>query len=288
MKFLTINGHEISIQQKSPSNSPESGKIVERGPFGQLMGTRSFAEKNVLELKTTTLTPSEAKAIIGLVRGYGHSFSFDSDIYSDGKGLSPSDWSNVSLVASGGKFGGYLQINPGGYIKYDFSNPIEGINYSQEWTILLWRKLEGTISAQHVSATQVNQSSPVIQDYSFYALKSDGEKFWNGEEKSWLDTSFISMNNGLLTINGDNSNDSLNILIDDLVVLPFHVTSQIISNIFNLKQAFSKLPRLNIAGEVVDREIICEGEVSGWDYKDYFDNGEWIVGRVLDLTLTEV
>ena len=87
--FLTINGIAIPIADSGrPTREKERiGGGFTRAP--NAAGRNSYvARKRLHEYMTSILTPMEAAACAGLIRGEGYLWSFNSNLY-DGKGLGP-------------------------------------------------------------------------------------------------------------------------------------------------------------------------------------------------------
>jgi hypothetical protein len=93
---------------------------------------------------------------------------------------------------------------------------------------------------------------------------------------------------GLLTL--DNDSDGNADVFDDLIVVPFIMTENMISAIYNLGEAYSNLPRLKINGDMLgNNQTICEGIVNNQPYQPFRSGGSFNNnGQRVSFTLFEV
>jgi hypothetical protein len=259
MSFLTINGLTVSIQGE-PVINPDIKENRRTTYNGDTRIIRKY-NKDSWELETTMMTADKADNLRGLMDGEGHYFSFDSDLYSF-KGLSPESGYSVTLLGSGGKYSGGLQVDTD--IDYDFS-------YSNEYTVVFWRATASGNTFNH------------------YAFNSDNTKYYNGSENAGVSITFANMDSdGLLTL--DNDSDGNADVFDDLIVVPFIMTENMISAIYNLGEAYSNLPRLKINGDMLgNNQTICEGIVNNQPYQPFRSGGSFNNnGQRVSFTLFEV
>jgi hypothetical protein len=190
------------------------------------------------------MTADKADNLQGLIDGEGHYFSFDSDLYSF-KGLSPESGYSVTLLADGGKYNNGLQVDD--TISFDFG-------YIMEYTVVFWR-----------ADTDGNT-------FHHYAFDSDSNKYYDGFSSPSTTIDFANMSNGILTLEDVGSND----VFDDLIVVPFIMTEEMISAIYSLGENYSNLPRLKINGDMVgNKQIICEGNVDNQPYQPFRRSGSF-------------
>jgi hypothetical protein len=267
MSFLEINGYTIPVEINNPDKSYNRKRFSGRSPTGQYKSNQRY-KKNQWELDTTILTNSKAKAVKGLLEGEGHYFSFDSNIKSS-KGLLPDTGYDVNMVSSGGKYNGYISIDSSsGSISYD-------IGYTGDWTVMLYADLE-----ENDKYTFYSTYFPVLIDtgdlnWNQYVLTSSGNKYFNGSEITTddIDFSFIDMTSGTLTLQ---DTSDWNYDIDEMVVFPFELTSQMASSFYNYSNQFSSLPQLKITGDMTNnRNLTVYGTVNQRPFQQFRNNNGW-------------
>ena len=87
MSFLRVNGWAIPLADGSPGEEHVLGGDFARAYSGNPISDERF-DKRVWSGRTPPVTEMVAQAIKGAVRGLGHVWSYDSDLYSS-KGLTP-------------------------------------------------------------------------------------------------------------------------------------------------------------------------------------------------------
>lgn len=273
-EFLTINGYEVEVSSGGVSGSYDEGADRARAFSGRYLSTVRY-EKEEYSLSSPLLTKADAIALRGLLRGLGHCWSFDNDLYSS-KGLGPQAGSTATQSASGGKFGGRAII----------ANVVFAANVTQDWTVLLYRYWHA---------------------WKHWAMRSDGAIYLNGVRDDTLDTHWLSVDgSGNVTITGElwwidsdtvaadrtlvasdtvvasstgaewltrllNRAPEDTIQYDDLVIVPYAMTDEMILSFEDSGAPFSPLPRLNASGDMLERDIVCECLVERWPYQKVGD-----------------
>ncbi len=232
MPFLAINGISFSVANGNASADEvvigESGRAFD----GTLIATtRAF--KREWKLKTALLTWAAAEALKDLLRGKGHRWSFDSDLYSD-KGLAATGAGvSVGTSAPAPKYGaGRATVTNGSTASFAAS-------LGSSWTVCVW-KWNGA-SWDHW-------------------IKTSGGSQWKNGATDATATAWLAVSSGTLTLTGDGADR----YYDDVVALPYVVPSDWPAQIYAAGVAFSALPKLNATGDMVGSSgATVFGEVGG-------------------------
>lgn len=131
---FTLNGVGIPVT----AGTRQAPRVIggENGFLSAFSGRLLRNERGRKERWSFTSPPTvqaDAQALRGLVAGLGHSWSYNTDLYSDGKGLGPSLSTGCSVVATG-KYGSRLRITAGNKLQYTISGD------SSKWTLLYWKQ----------------------------------------------------------------------------------------------------------------------------------------------------
>lgn len=118
-------------------------------------------------------------------------------------------------------------------------------------------------------------------DWNHYALRSDGKNFLNGSTTGSIN--FLSFSEGQLNLSSGE-------ILDDLVILPFELTSNQIQELSSSSLQYSELPRIRISGEITNGvNLTCRGNASNSKFTVFGDSeGFNIDGQLLSLNLTEI
>lgn len=244
MAFLTLNEIEIPVLDGAASRQRVLIGEKARALDGTLRSS-VVARKEQWTVRTPPVTPDLAAAIVGLVEGQGHSFPFDTDLYSAGKGLPVHSSALAVISASSPKFGaGCLSLAADGYVTYRTA-------LGGEWTVGVWR--DGGGGWTHWLVTS---KGAVYQDGSHA-----------GPAPSWLEVDAL----GNVTIV-----DSLGARYDDLVCLPYVVPTSWAEVWGTATEAFSALPRLRLSGGIVRGAVYqVEGTLAGEPFVQAQLDGAW-------------
>lgn len=252
--FLLLNGYPLRVRDvtKEPIEIGER----DRAFSGKYRSSRR-ALKRRWRMKTVPMIRTHAEAVKGLLLGLGHYWSFDDDLYSS-KGLGPNAGYTATQSPTGGLYGGKASITS---ITYAVGLPTD------EWTVSVAR-WSGTA-------------------WELYAVRADGAKWRNGARDDALNTSWLSVSGGSLTLTGSPTD------YDELVAVPYLATDQQIVAWHGLTLPFSALPRLNATGDLVRRgaedPLVVEAEITGVEIMSFAKDGSWHKdGMVLEFVLEEV
>lgn len=228
MPFLAINGWTVPVADGEARVSFDKLGAAQRSYNGVLRGTRR-AKVRQWEVTTTIKTNANAIAFEASASGDGQVWSFDNDLFSS-KGLAPDAGYNVTLSATGGKYGGYVQVSSNTNLTYS-------VDLGQvSWTMLVWKE-EGGV-------------------YYHYGINSDGTQYKNGAVHSavptdnvteWFTGSTSSMSLRGKDIAGTNANAKY----DDFVVMPFTMPLAQIAAVYNLGLAHPLAPQVLVSGDLL-------------------------------------
>lgn len=236
MSFLAINGLTINVS--------EGGASISRAGFGEDL-TRAFSGNlqpertgmaRTFGISTVLETPEEKAALAGLISGQGHHWSFDATLYS-GKGLPPNSGYAITMYAGGGKVGGYVSVNSGGTLAYDYTT-------DADFTMFVWKK-EGVNWLQYAYVYDV--SAGAATQYKNGA----------GHTPAGADniTNWYGYSSGTHTLSGkDISGSNGHAPYDELIIVPYAMTETMVAAFYALINGgtgFSSLPRLNMTGTIV-------------------------------------
>ena len=269
MPFRRLNGITIPDVPGSVKASTRPFGPRERMHVGNIRdGKRGFV--NVYPGETKPLTHDRAKLIRKIVEGRGHVWSFDEDLFSS-RGVGPSTSPSVTLSTTGGKFDGHITVGSGTSLVYDLPTL-----YS-EWSVYFYHQPEGQGS------------------WDFWVHNSNGYQRKNdalpggGDVESLI---VVSEVNGVTQVQIEGNDDvatPTNALYDSIVLLPFVLTAQDFTDIYNWDKAPGNLPSLKMDGDILgtDEEIVRLVGNVGRDYVPFGDvSGGWQNnGQALSYTL---
>jgi hypothetical protein len=172
--------------------------------------------------RLSALTQAEAHAVRELVQGKGHSWSFDTDFYSDLKGLGPSSSTGASLDTGTKQYGAAsLALTfPTGQITFPVG--------ATAWTVAAWRR---TTTFRH------------------WVIRSDNTRWLDGVSDAVSSTAWLVVTSSTLQIV---TAGFAGTWIDDLVFFPFLVPTTWPAELYAeaAARAWTPLPRLRLAGDV--------------------------------------
>ncbi len=233
MAMLTLNEVTVLTGLGRANERLEIIGDADRAFDGSWLETRTSA-KRTIELRTPVLSQVEGEALKRFFEGDGHNWTFDTDRFSDGKGLGPSAGAAAGTITGGGKFGSYIALGAGEQITWPtgFGNPT-----TNDYTILLFE-----------------DSGAPWDRWAIKNIQGVVTKFLNGVS-SVAATVFVSVDtSGDITIgDGVGAFD-----IDDLVFVPFAMPDVWLETGGGLDaptRAFSNLPALEADGDFVNNQI---------------------------------
>lgn len=266
------------LQGITVGDVPGSVKASTR-PFGKRermhSGTMRDGKRGFVDVypgRTKPLTYDRADVIRKLIEGRGHTFAFDSDLYTS-RGLGPTSAPSVTLNTTGGKFGGHIIVGTGTSLIYTLPTKYE------EWSLLFY-----------------SQAAPgggawvfYVQDSTGYARKNDAA-LGVGE---LIENMVIVDNTGATTVvdimGQDLDGTPGNQWFDSVVLYPFVLTAQDFTDIFNWDSEPGLLPTLKMDGDIVGSDVVDVKLVGavGRDYVPFGDGvGGWQAnGQVLSYVL---
>jgi len=250
MSFLTLNGLEVQVLDGSAKRN-----VGDVGPRGRSHngvirdGRRS--EFVSLDLSTPVLAEDDAHVVEHLIRGSGWHFSFDESLYSEGNGLGPDAGYTAALVTASpaAKYGtSSLNVNSsGGSVSWTAS-----LLYASTWSMSWWYNFNNADPAIDDWTHYV-----VVRDGGYYTVYTDGAVTYGPSltlptaptnftvTESGLDVTF-----SLLGKKADGTNSAV-VYYDDLVFVPWVMNQAMVTAIVDSLIAFSDLPFLWLAGDVI-------------------------------------
>lgn len=236
MAFLTVNGLTISVK--------DAGASIQRAGFGASNG-RSFSgtvspERLSLirsfEIETTMDTLENQRSLAGLIGGEGHYWAFDTNLYSS-KGLPPNSGYTITMSATGGQVGGYVQVTSAQTLAYDYT-------LNSDFTMMVWKK-EGVNWLHYAYVYDV--ATTTVTQYKGGAPHTPA-----GADNI---TNWYAYSSGTHTFQGkDISGTNGNAPYDDLVIVPYAMTASMVAAFYALTNGgtpFSSLPKLTMGGDII-------------------------------------
>lgn len=223
MAFLTINELTIPVAAKEGDSGWVPLDDIARGVTGDINRTR-IDEKVRHTLRTPVLPQQTGRALMALLRGHGHNWTYDADLYSDGTGVPVASGTTSGAGSSTHttKFGNYLELSAAEQLTYD-------INLGSRYTVMFW--LWDGVSA-----------------WDHYIFDDAGNKWKNGATHGSAITEVTVSSNDLVVGDGTNADD-----VDDVVVLKERIPSAWATGDWGPPtQAFSDLPNLLCDGTLFD------------------------------------
>ena len=277
MPFLTINSITLPIALGSSAYDRKKIGEMTRAIDGTILKTVT-AIKNEWQMTTAPKIATTAEALASLVDGEGYSWSFDVDLYSDGKGLgkSASTGATRTTASPAPKFGaGQLNLAATtGTITYP-------TNLGSYWTVMVWR----SINAGAWNHWIVRNSNGTVLSWL------------NGVADAAAIPSWMSVAAGSLTLaNTSGTADQY----DDLVALPYLIPSDgtATASVDNwaptwgtLTAAFPALPKLSIGGTMLRNSVALtvQGETTRMKNMGFQSGGAWQAnGKTMDFRIEEV
>lgn len=268
-QILRISGIPLDVQVDSASHSTSQIGENERAEDGSLLISRRVL-KETYKFKVAHASPTDALAVRDLLLGRGHTWNFNTSLYSS-KGLGPSALTNtVQNATTKYGAGGAQQTASTGTVTFT-ALPAGGT----KWTVMVWRKV-GAGTFFHFVVT--NTTKAAVQAYVNGVLGAD--------TTAWLT---VNTTTGTVKLDADAVGTTN---LDDLVILPYEIPTTWPASIFGYGAAFSQLAYLDVDGDLIDANIAvktCKGAVSGISVMPGYLNGVFYQSiRVVDGELEEV
>lgn len=221
MSLLLVNGLTVPIAEDSMSESPREVGSAEPAFDGSLSRTRQ-STKTDIAFATPPLSSADALAWLELLRGKGEHWSFDTSLYGS-KGLGPTAGYVASNPAGTPKFGAAVLRLTATTGDIEFTAGLGSI-----WTMMVWR---------YESAV-----------WHHYTVCSDGKKWLDGVRADATVTTWFGVAAGIPHLS--NSTGAA-VDYDDLVLLPFLVSTTWPPVFGIAATAFSELPKLTLSGDLI-------------------------------------
>jgi hypothetical protein len=280
-EFLRIDGFDIPVLAGSGRVEESEVGSIDRAEDGQL---RDFirVRPRVWRVNVPFTTWAKSDALQNLVRGRGHHIPFDTSYASDG-GVGPnSGYAGCSLSTSAPspKFGTR---------RLAITSAAAGMTFTvacplgDQWTLMFWLYTAATAVWKHYAVTKDGTGTTV--------------KYVNGVAGATLAnyTVTVTGTSGSFNIQGkDNAGTNNLVHYDDLVILPWAATAQMVAAWAAQTVAFSPLPRLNLQGTfisdaTVNRQVTVRGNVGGITTAEAHLGGTYYANlQAVELTFTEV
>lgn len=267
MSYLTLNELVLDPAIKGRSFGYQTLGQQARDQDGGLMGTQT-AIKRFWRFRTVPIVQSEANGWIALLGGdtslKARHWSYDADLFDDGKGLNISAGSTAGAgTTPGQKFGaGYLRLSIAEQITYPTA-------LTDEWTFMHYLE-DGAGGWDH------------------YVIDSDGTEWKNGATISGGTITWVSIDGSGNIILGDGAGA---FKIDDVVVIPAIVPPLWITGTWQSRAAaFSDFPHLLASGDVMDGKIVeVKPRILSISPSEFIDGGVFqTTSQVISFTLDEV
>ena len=128
MSFITISGFAIPISATGVSLDRQAHGEQSMS-YGGKQQPQRWGVTRAFDLSSPLTTRENARSLAGLIAGDGHFIPFDTTLYST-KGLGPNTGYTITMSATGGAIGGYVQVTSAQTLAYTFSS-----NYDRTFMI---------------------------------------------------------------------------------------------------------------------------------------------------------
>lgn len=238
MPYLTLSGFEVPVSTVGANYARTAQGDESRAFGGQFVPSRRNVSRT-FTLTAPLASRSDQLPLMGLIQGDGHKWNFNSDLYSS-KGLGPQAGYTVTMSATGGIVGGYVQVTSAQTLSY---RRLQDSDYSMmvwKYVGAAWVQYVLTFDASTGTTTQYKAGSP--------HTPIAGDNITN-----WFS---YSTGTGDFTLNGkDIAGTNANSRYDELVIVPYLMTAEMVSAFHTEVQTtglpFSELPLLNVAGDII-------------------------------------
>lgn len=230
MSALLINGLEIPVSAEGWQESVEEIGVRQRAYSGSALSSVR-ARKRLWSGSVASTDATLIRAIRGLIAGEGHYWSFDTDLYSDGKGLPPTKFEDSSIVA-GGKYGSALGVDVN-------KSAAWYVGFGAPFTVCVFAH-DGDGEFQHWAIVDNGSGRPVA--------------YCNGSPDKL--TGWLSVSNGRLTLSATTT-----WVWDELVATPYAWPLSWITAMRDRTAPMQATPILDVSGDLVSPSAECLGRV---------------------------
>lgn len=239
MSFLTVNGIVLSVEDESLSL--ETREVGERGYSWDGTPWASIRDRRLSwEFDTSPLPQDTAEAWTALLTGWGYTWDFEDDTYSD-QGLAATIVGGAAVSTEQKKYGAKSLKLPQ-HVGGSDSSAAWTVGTASRWTIVVWY-YRNTI-------------------WTHLVIRSDGAKWVDSVRNDGASTAWIGISAGVLTVTAD---DSFNTYVDDLLYLPALVPTDWPAQMYARATAIPSMPYIGVDGDMVrgTAELTVLGQVSG-------------------------
>lgn len=266
MASLKINQWSLSVS--AAGQALEHAGQRARAFDGTMLATQ-IAQKRSWDITTTWLDAAVAEKVRLLLLGEGDKWDFSESTSNDwqwsSKGLGKASGSGSSLAS--GKFGRGVRLAATAQVTWSLGTSAPWANGT--WSLMVWT---------YESAA-----------WHHYILCSDGTKYKDGASHG-SSIPFLAFSGGTLTL-GDAASAG-NQDFDDLVALPFVVTSDMAAAWGAATEAFGPLPALKLDGTLIKDtnpvQVQTDPESIELDYRQAVLEGTFGTVNQISFTLQEV
>lgn len=252
MPFLTINGKEVPVASYA---RPEREVIGARGRSqNAVMRRGDRAQALILDVETPVIEAADADELEGMALGLGYAFGFDTGLYSGRTSLGPNAGYTAALgtTAPTPKYGTRrLNVNSsGGAVAWAVDLPV-----SNQWTAMWWHNLNN-------SPANTWTHYAVVNDGGQWTVYTDGAVTYgpSGTPPTSPGNFSQAVSGDVLTfsllgkqVNGTNSAVAY---FDDLVILPWAASAELVAAVDASARAYPAPPFVEVSGDCVDGDVV--------------------------------
>tara|TARA_R100001086_G_scaffold134481_1_gene69958 strand:- start:126 stop:968 length:843 start_codon:yes stop_codon:yes gene_type:complete len=274
MSYLTLSGFAVDVSTSGSTYERSALGEESRSFGGQLVPERRSVSRQFV-LETPLSDRDSNRALAGLVQGDGHKWNFDSDLYSS-KGLGPQAGYTITMSATGGVIGGYVQVTSGATLTY---RKLQNADYS----MMVW-KYVGAAYIQYVLVFDASAGTTTQYKAGNPHTPAGSDNILN-----WFS---YTTSTGDFTLNGkDIAGTNANSRYDELVIVPYAFTAAMVSAFHTEVQTagipFSELPLLNVAGSIIpDGPVQFTGAMASGRFEPAIIGSD-LTGSTVSITLSE-
>lgn len=230
MAYLEINGWGIDAAYKSVGHTSEIIGYQGRS-FGMGMRDHKRGDKEVFQVTTPPMSEANGVALEALLKGSGHHWNFESDLYSIYKGLGPNTGYGATISATQQMYGARaMYLASGNSVVFD-------PDYNSDCSISVW----------HYESAWAH----LVLTYD--ADTTTTTKYENNASGDFV---CVALSAGAVTLHGkdrDAPGTGAKVYYDDLVIVPYVMTAAQNTAIYAAGSGleFSDLPRLDIGGDLL-------------------------------------
>lgn len=300
MPFLTLNKLTVPVQRGSATGAPDTLGNHLRAVDGSLVSfSRAFKWTQNYE---AVLSRDDAYSLIGLLSGRGDIWSFDADLFS-GKGLGPHSSSTVTGITAGGKFGSAVVVSGTSRLSFpahDFGVTegtvalwaYVGLNtFNATRKKLFWHAFNsynrvmmevgaddrwlavvgnGSIVGHHLYIDNSSTLTPV-DTWAHFCLTWSKRRisfYVNGVERGSVSSPAYlpESKNTVIDLGHTGGAEQYGDKLDELLVLPYQASQNMVSAIYNYGAPFPNAPVLVTTGDAVPSRMLTRGIVESFEH----------------------